>query len=396
MRRRRWLRHRVRKPQEAGQVVSGALPSQPAPAQPSAESAVLSRASVSSSGTGPLYSRPSHPFAAPERSVNGSFTSQHGGSQASPGRDAAAGLGLGSFSSHTGSSPNRAALQEGRSGTSLADAQQGLSIQCNKWGNAVVNELHKAISSVEGDSSSIARDSVHSDDYVGNSPMATGLTRLSGTSQAFQPSGLSSSSSQFAPNPALQGVSGSGNRLVRESTPQTLGTAGAIPVAPQLAQATGHANIADAGASAHGSSQSRLSNSPLFGHDTIQHVQTQDFPSAEEFTPERSIPSAPALSNIPSSSPNHGQVRQGRLQMSDNTPLAAFPASTVAAGLGGPGSSQSVMQAIDKQSGIIPHSLTTESTPITHASPSAGHHLASEQPGVVVASPSEGMQSFAQ
>ena len=368
VRRRRWLRHRVRKPVEPSQA---AVTRQ---AEGSAEAAgpALSRTSMASSaGTGPIVGPPSHIFAAPQRSLNGSFTSQPGASQRSLASQGAVGDRSTSFTSPSGTSPGQGTAPQEKPWTSLADTQQALSSQCNKWGTAVVSELHKAISSVEGDSSSVARDSMHSDDYVGNSPMAAGLNRLSGPSQAFQPSGLSSTqfSSDSLPPAAVH--SNSQGQFMRESTPQTMGTAGGILVAPHLAQATGHADISGAAAAPQplpsSNIQSRLSNTPLFGGDTVQHPQSEDFPSAEELSPERSTPSAPAMV---------GQVRHGRLDMSDDIPMAALPASAVAAGFSRPEDSPSVTQNIDQQSGPLD----------SHAN---GHQHAYEKPGLVLARPSE-------
>lgn len=368
VRRRRWLRHRVRKPVEPSQA---AVTRQ---TEGTAELAGLglSRTSMASStGTGPIFGRPSHIFAAPEHSFNGSFTSQPGASQRSLASHGAVGDRSSSFTSPSGTSPGQGTAQEEKPWTSLADTQQALSSQCNKWGTAVVSELHKAISSVEGDSSSVARDSMHSDDYVGNSPMAAGLNRLSGPSQAFQPSGLSSThfSSDSLPPAAVH--SNSQGQFVRQSTPQTMGTAGGIPVAPHLAQATGHADISEAAAAPQPLSglqfQSQFSNTPLFGGNTVQQPQSEDFPSAEELSPERSTPSAPAMV---------GQVRHGRLDMSDDNSLAALPASAVAAGFSRPEDSQSVMQNVDQQSDPL-------------SSPANGHHHAYDKPGIVLARPTE-------
>lgn len=366
VRRRRWLRHRVRKPAEPSQ--SFVSRQSEAPSELAGPS--LSRASMaSSSGTGPIPSRPTHNLAASGRSVNGSFTSQQGVSQRSLGSQGAVGDRTGSFTSVSGASPGQSA------GQSLVGTQQALSSQCNKWGNSTVNELHRAISSVEGDNASVARDSMHSDDYVGNSPMSAGLNRLSGPAQAFQPSGLGASTHLSSDSvPPIATASSSQGQFVRESTPQTLGTAGGIPVAPHLAQATGHANIPGPGPFSQSLSgtqfQSRFSNTPIFGGDVVQHPQSEAFPSAEELSPERSNPSAPAAI---------GQVRQG--DMAGGTSMAAFPASVVAASLSRPEDSHSVAQAIDQQSLQSP------------TVPAASHHHAFEKPGVLMAQSVPGSSS---
>ena len=355
VRRRRWLRRRIRKPQAANQPAA----SRKTEAHTDLVGPGLSRTSLASSaGTGPILSHPSHILSGSTKSANGSFTSQPGASQRSLATEGAVGNRGGSFTSLSGTSPGQGAAQEDRPWSSHTDTQQALSAQCNKWGSSVANELHKASSSVDGGNASVARDSVHSDDYVGNSPMSAGLNRLSGTSQAFQPSGFSTTSHFSSDSlPPVAVPSSSQGHFVRESTPQTMGTAGGIPVAPQLAQATGHADI-----------QSMLSHTTTFGGDAVRHPQSEDFPSAEELAPERSNPSAPAMV---------GQIRHGRL--SDDS-VAAFPASAVAASLTRPADSQSVMQTIDQRSAQSPVS--------------AGHHHSYEKPGVVLAKPVESSGSI--
>lgn len=368
VRRRRWLRHRVKKPVEQSQ----SFLSRQAEAPSEIAGPALSRASVaSSSGTGPIFSRPSHMFAGSNKSVEGSFISQPGATQQPFNSEGAVGDRSSSFTRLSGASLSQASAHP------LAGTQQALSTQCNKWGNSTVSELHKAISSVEGDNASVARDSMHSDDYVGNTPMSAGLNRLSGPSQAFQPSGLGSSthfSSDSVPSVAIP--SSNQGHFVRESTPQTLGTSGGILVAPQLAQATGDANIAGSGGpqSLSGSQfQAKLSSTSMFGGDPVRHPQSEDFPSTEEMSPQRSNPSAPAMV---------GQVRHGRLDMPGDSTMAAFPASAVAASLSSPGDSPSVMQNVDQQSAQGP------------ASPGADHHHAYEKSGVVVAKSVEGSSSM--
>lgn len=239
------------------------------------------------------------------------------------------------------------------------------------------------------DNGSLAHDSLHSEDYVGNSPMSAGLTRLSGPSTSFQSGSGPPTATASYPTTAAVTTQQSQHRLspqlVRESTPQTLGTAGGIPVAPQLAQATGHANIS-AASSASQSTDSRptgaaLQEMPSFaqhqsaGNVAVQHSTAEDFPASEELTVEDSAPSAPASV--------FGQVRHGRLQMSDESPLAAFPASSVAAGLAGPSGNTAMMQNIDRDLGCADTTNFEQSSPV-------GHHHAYEKPGVVLARPADG------
>ena len=174
------------------------------------------------------------------------------------------------------------------------------------------------------DSSSLHRDSMRSEDYIGNSPMSAGLQslqHLSGPATAFhsgsgpvhafgRPSMGAVQPSQHLPNPSL----------VRASTPQTLGTSGGIPVAPPMATGTGH------------STTSPVSTS---GNVAVQSSNAEDFPADEELKVEGSTPSAPQ--------PVFGQMKPGRLTMSDDAPLVAFPASTVAAGLSGPSAGASMV-----------------------------------------------------
>jgi len=234
------------------------------------------------------------------------------------------------------------------------------------------------------DNGSLARDSLHSEDYVGNSPMSAGLTRLSGPATSFQsgngPPSATASYPTTAPVTSQHRIT---PQFVRDSTPQTLGTAGGIPVAPQLAQATGHANISAAG-SASQSTDSRPTGAapqgmPSFaerqsaGNVAVQHSTAEDFPASEELTVEDSAPSAPAAV--------FGQVRHGRLQMSEEPPLAAFPA--VAAGLAGPSGNAAMMQNIDRDVGHADTTKFEQSSPL-------GHHHSYEKAGVVLARPADG------
>ncbi len=236
------------------------------------------------------------------------------------------------------------------------------------------------------DNGSLARDSLHSEDYVGNSPMSAGLTRLSGPATSFQsgngPPSATASYPTTAPVTSQHRIT---PQFVRDSTPQTLGTAGGIPVAPQLAQATGHANISAAG-SASQSTDSRPTGAapqgmPSFaerqsaGNVAVQHSTAEDFPASEELTVEDSAPSAPAAV--------FGQVRHGRLQMSEEPPLAAFPASSVAAGLAGPSGNAAMMQNIDRDVGHADTTKFEQSSPL-------GHHHSYEKAGVVLARPADG------
>jgi len=236
------------------------------------------------------------------------------------------------------------------------------------------------------DNGSLARDSLHSEDYVGNSPMSAGLTRLSGPATSFQlGSGPPTATASYPTTAAVTSQHRLNPQFVRDSTPQTLGTAGGIPVAPQLAQATGHANISAAGGASQ-STDSRPTEAapqgmPSFaerqsaGNVAVQHSTAEDFPASEELTVEDSAPSAPAAV--------FGQVRHGRLQMSEEPPLAAFPASSVAAGLAGPSGNTAMMQNIDRDLGCADTTNFEQSSPV-------GHHHAYKKPGVVLARPADG------
>lgn len=218
---------------------------------------------------------------------------------------------------------------------------------------------------------SIARDSMHSDEYVGNSPMSAGLQRLS-VHSAFH---SGSSSSPTAPLPSASSTFPSGphgtgqpmparltSRFVTESTPQTIGTAGGLPVAPGLATATGHANISSISGlpATHGSKVApQQVLAPFVENQSVSGVPVQNsaveaFPAQEELTVDGSAFSAPSM---------FGQMKPGRLGMPDTEPLESLPASAVAAAF--PVPSQNV------------------DTP-------AGHHHAFEKAGVVFARAADG------
>jgi len=253
----------------------------------------------------------------------------------------------------------------------------------------LLTELQLTIHTLAADNGSLARDSMHSEDYVGNSPMSAGLTRLTGPSTAFQSS--SGPPTAAASVPAISGTPQlsqhrASPQFVRESTPQTMGTAGGIPVAPQLAQATGLAHISPAStfSTASQGADSRTTGSapqgmPSFagnqsvGNVAVQNSTAEDFPAAEELTVESSAPSAPPAV--------FGQVKHGRLDMSGEPTLAAFPASTVAAGLTSPSVNSSVMHNVDRDLGLA--DASSQSSPL-------GHHHAYEKSGVVLARPAEG------
>lgn len=203
---------------------------------------------------------------------------------------------------------------------------------------------------------------MRSEDYVGNSPMSAGLQRLGVPSTTFQHTGGPSTSAASIP---LAGSTS--QRFLRESTPQTIGTAGGISVAPHLAQATGPGNMTSA------SRLSGLSTTGLrgiaegpesAGNVAVQNSTAEDFPAAEELSVEGSAPSAPSTV--------FGQVRHGRLNMDEEPPLAAFPASSVAAGLS---ASPDVMHNIDRDL-----AQTGSGSPV-------GHHHAYEKSGFVLPRP---------
>lgn len=235
------------------------------------------------------------------------------------------------------------------------------------------------------DIGSVARDSMHSDDYLGNSPMSAGLQRLSGptafhsssvppaapfpsaNSTSTFPSGADGSGQPFAARPSPQ--------FVTMSTPQTLGTAGGLPVAPELANATGHAYIpAVSGPPAPHNAAVMSGNVPAqqmpapfmesrsAGGVPVQNTAAEEFPAQEELTVEGSAGSAP--------SSMFGQIKHGRLGMPDPEPIESLPASAVAAAFPGPSQGPGVMHSTD--------------SPV-------GHQHAYEKAGVVLAGPADGL-----
>lgn len=411
VRRRRWIRSRVKKPAESQAGQGASTSSSPIFGHSASSLHVDSRpqlskvSTTSSTGTGPIFSRPSGMFAGHEGApaANTSFTSQRNmntAGQLSPtkgfgaeGVSSSSNLGhsdlanLRGRSSHSlgGAMPGRSSGPDEQPYMNLSDVRSGLSNECSKWGQSVASELHKAISSAGEDNGSLARDSLHSEDYVGNSPMSAGLTRLSGPATSFQSGSASpTAAASYPTTAAVLSQHRLSPQFVRDSTPQTLGTAGGIPVAPQLAQATGHANISAAGSAQ--STDSRPTGAapqgmPSFadrqsaGNVAVQHSTAEDFPASEELTVEDSAPSAPASV--------FGQVRHGRLQMSEESPLAAFPASSVAAGLAGPSGNAVMMQNIDRDVGHADTTKFEQSSPL-------GHHHSYEKAGVVLARPADG------
>ena len=165
------------------------------------------------------------------------------------------------------------------------------------------------------DTGSLARDSLRSEDYVGNSPMSAGLTHLGGPSSFHRGSEAPLAAASYPTTATATAQHRLAPQFVRESTPQTMGTAGGIPVAPQLAQATGHVSIpaatslsysADSQPAAHG--MPSFAQNKSVGGVPVQNSAAEDFPAAEELAVEGSAPSAPAAV--------FGQVKQGRLQLS--------------------------------------------------------------------------------
>ena len=239
------------------------------------------------------------------------------------------------------------------------------------------------------DNGSLARDSMRSEDYMGNSPMSAGLQRLNAPSTAVHSGGGRTAAS--IPSSAAGSAQPSQQRLspgfVRESTPQTLGTAGGIPVAPQLAQATGPATLSSVStfpSKASGADSRPTGSAPQgmplsadnrsIGNVPVQHSTAADFPAEEELTVDGSAPSAPVLL---------GQLRHGRLDMSNEVPVAAFPASTVAAGMSGVSADGSMMQQVDRDLGHARVGIPAQqSAPV-------GHLHAYEKSGVVFARPTD-------
>lgn len=224
---------------------------------------------------------------------------------------------------------------------------------------------------VVADVGSLARDSMRSDDYVGNSPMSAGLQRLSGPT-AFH----SGSGPPAAPLPSAGSTLASrlSPQFVTMSTPQTMGTAGALPVAPQLADATGHANIpavsrlsaAPDGAATSGDVPLQQMPALFMGNRSaggvpVQHTAAEEFPAKEELSVEGSAGSAPSAM--------FGQIKPGRLGMPDSEPRESLPASAVAAAFLGPSQGPEIKQSSE--------------TPV-------GHHHAYEKAGVVLARPADG------
>lgn len=172
VRRRRWIRSRVKKPAES-QALQGASASSSPIFGHSASSfnadsrPQLSKVSTTSStGTGPIFGRPSGMFAGHDGApaANTSFTSQRNmttAGQLSPprgtGAEGVSSTGMGQSdlaslrggSSHSlgGAMPGRSSGTEERPYRNLSDVRSGLSNECSKWGQSVASELHKAISS---------------------------------------------------------------------------------------------------------------------------------------------------------------------------------------------------------------------------------------------------------
>ncbi|DBA72823.1 TPA: hypothetical protein ACH3X2_010208 [Trebouxia sp. C0005] len=334
VRRRRWIRSRVKKPAESQAGQGASTSSSPifghsaSSLNPDSRPQLSKVSTTSSTGTGPIFSRPSGMFAGHDgaSAANNSFTSQRNmntAGQLSPtkgfGAEGVSSSGLGQSdlpnlrggSSHNlgGATPGRSSGPEERPYMNLSDVRSGLSSECSKWGQSVASELHRAISSAGEDNGSLARDSLHSEDYVGNSPMSAGLTRLSGPATSSQSgSGPPTATASYPTTAGVTLQHRLSPQFVRDSTPQTLGTAGGIPVAPQLAQATGHANISAAD-SASQSTVSRPTGAapqgvPSFaerqstGNVAVQHSTAEDFPASEELTVEGSAPSAPVFGQV--------------------------------------------------------------------------------------------------
>ena len=168
MRRRRWIRSRVKKiekPKEGGTSTAPAsTSSSPVFNRPSGVLAQgdtdghsqssftstsrpnLNKVSATSSiGTGPIFSHPSG-----VHDANASFTTQ---------RSAVGAGGLGSPQGLEGVSRRDLSQPDmrGSSYMNLSDVRHGLSSECGKWGNSVASELQKALSSVgEGEALLVA------------------------------------------------------------------------------------------------------------------------------------------------------------------------------------------------------------------------------------------------
>ena len=178
VRRRRWIRTRVKKTSESEAGAGPSASSSPvfghsaSTFAPHAGSGLatdsrpqLSKVSTTSStGTGPIFNRPSGMFAPHDGapSANNSFTSQRNGNtaaQASPmkgfGAEGVSSSGLSQSDLCGVSSHSLAGAMSGRSEErpymNLSEVRSGLSTECGKWGESVASELHKAISSGEGE-----------------------------------------------------------------------------------------------------------------------------------------------------------------------------------------------------------------------------------------------------
>ena len=173
MRRRRWIRSRVKKPAESQAGQGASTSSSPIFGHSASSLHVDSRpqlskvSTTSSTGTGPIFSRPSGMFAGHEGApaANTSFTSQRNmntAGQLSPtkgfgaegvssssnlGHSDLANLRGGSSHSLGGAMPGRSSGPDEQPYMNLSDVRSGLSNECSKWGQSVASELHKAISS---------------------------------------------------------------------------------------------------------------------------------------------------------------------------------------------------------------------------------------------------------
>lgn len=172
MRRRRWIRSRVKKPAESQAGQGASTSSSPIFGRSASTLNADSRpqlskvSTTSSTGTGPIFSRPSGMFAGHDgaAAANTSFTSQRNmntAGQLSPtkgfGAEGVSSSGLGQSdlanlrggSSHSlgGAMSGRSSGPEERPYMNLSDVRSGLSNECSKWGQSVASELHKAISS---------------------------------------------------------------------------------------------------------------------------------------------------------------------------------------------------------------------------------------------------------
>ena len=172
VRRRRWIRSRVKKPAESQAGQGASTSSSPifghsaSSLNPDSRPQLSKVSTTSSTGTGPIFSRPSGMFAGHDgaSAANNSFTSQRNmntAGQLSPtkgfGAEGVSSSGLGQSdlpnlrggSSHNlgGATPGRSSGPEERPYMNLSDVRSGLSSECSKWGQSVASELHRAISS---------------------------------------------------------------------------------------------------------------------------------------------------------------------------------------------------------------------------------------------------------